>query len=69
MYLNHKKDFLSGFILSTYECLGNIFPSLKYTYDNANNNLKEWQKLLNEGRKKGWTPKKMRRKIIKILQK
>ena len=53
-----QKGFLSGFILSTYECLGNIFPSLKYTYDNANNNLKEWQKLLNEGRKKGWTPKK-----------
>ena len=53
-----QKGFLSGFILSTYECLGNIFPSLKYTYDNANNNLKAWQKLLNEGRKKGWTPKK-----------
>ena len=53
-----QKGFLSGFILSTYECLGNIFPSLKYTYENANNNLKEWQKLLNEGRKKGWTPKK-----------
>ena len=53
-----QKGFLSGFILSTYECLGNIFPPLKYTYDNANNNLKEWQKLLNEGRKKGWTPKK-----------
>ena len=53
-----QKGFLSGFILSTYECLGNIFPSLKFTYDNAQNNLKEWQKLLNEGRVKGWTPKK-----------
>ena len=53
-----QKGFLSGFILSTYECLGNIFPSLKFTYDNAQNNLKEWQKLLNEGRIKGWTPKK-----------
>ena len=31
---------------------------MRYTYENANNNLKEWQKLLNEGRSKGWTPKK-----------
>ena len=53
-----QKGFISGFILSTYDCLANIFPSLRYTYDNANNNLKEWQKLMNEGRMKGWTPKK-----------
>ena len=46
----------------TYECLGNIFPSLKFTYDNAQNNLKEWQKLLNGGRTKGWTPKKDEKK-------
>ena len=64
-----QKGFLSGFILSTYECLGNIFPSLKYTYDNANNNLKEWQKLLNEGRKKGWTPKKDEKKNNKNFAK
>ena len=50
--------FISGFILSTYECLGNIFPSLRFTYENANNNLKEWQNLLDKGRKRGWTPKK-----------
>ena len=60
-----QKGFLSGFILSTYECLGNIFPSLRYTYENANNNLKEWQKLMNEGRMKGWTPKKDNAKINK----
>ena len=53
-----QKGFISGFILSTYEVLGNIFPSLRFTYENANNNLKEWQKLFNEGRKRGWTPKK-----------
>ena len=53
-----QKGFISGFILSTYECLGNIFPALRFTYENANNNLKEWQKLLNEGRTRGWTPKK-----------
>lgn len=53
-----QKGFISGFILSTYETLGNIFPALKFTYENANNNLEEWKKLLNEGRKKGWTPQK-----------
>ena len=53
-----QKGFISGFILSTYEILSNIFPSLRYTYENANNNLKEWQKLMNEGRMRGWTPKK-----------
>jgi hypothetical protein len=36
-----------------------IFPTLKYTLDNANNNLKEWQKLMDEGRQKGWTPPKI----------
>ena len=60
-----QKGFISGFILSTYECLGNIFPALRFTYENANNNLKEWQKLLNEGRKRGWTPKKDENKINK----
>lgn len=39
-----------------------VFPSLKFTLDNANNNLKEWQKLIDEGRLTGWTPKK---RIIK----
>ena len=53
-----QKGFISGFILSTYETLGNIFPALKFTYENANNNLEEWKRLLNEGRKKGWTPQK-----------
>jgi hypothetical protein len=64
-----QKGFISGFILSTYDCLSNIFPSLRYTYDNANNNLKEWQKLLNEGRKKGWTPKKDEKKNNKNFAK
>ena len=40
-----QKGFISGFILSTFEVLGNIFPPLRFTYENANNNLKEWQKL------------------------
>ena len=59
-----QKGFISGFILSTFEVLGNIFPSLRFTYENANNNLKEWQKILNEGRKKGWTPKKESNKNV-----
>ena len=53
-----QKGFISGFIIPTFECLSNIFPSLKFALENANNNLKEWQKLMNEGRKKGWTPPK-----------
>ena len=59
-----QKGFISGFILSTFEVLGNIFPMLRFTYENANNNLKEWQKLFNEGRKRGWTPKKDENKNI-----
>ena len=53
-----QKGFISGFILPTFESLVSIFPSLKFTLDNANNNLNEWQKLLDEGRLTGWTPKK-----------
>ena len=57
-----QKGFISGFIIPTFECLSSIFPTLKYTLDNANNNLKEWQKLLNEGRIRGWTPPKKEEK-------
>ena len=55
---NSQKGFISGYIIPTFECLVKIFPTLRYTLDNANKNLKEWQKLLDEGRKTGWTPKK-----------
>ena len=53
-----QKGFISGFIIPTFDCLVKIFPTLRFTLDNANNNLKEWQKLLNEGRLRGWTPTK-----------
>ena len=53
-----QKGFLTGYIFPTFGCLVTIFPTLKFTLDNANNNLKEWQKLMDEGRKKGWTPPK-----------
>ena len=50
--------FIKGFIIPTYDCLVNIFPSLKYALDNANTNLKKWEKLVTKGRLKGWTPEK-----------
>ena len=50
--------FIRGFIIPTFDCLVNIFPSLKYTMDNAKTNLKKWEKLASKGRKKGWTPEK-----------
>ena len=50
--------FISGYVIPTFESLVTIFPTLRYTLDNANSNLKEWKKLMEEGRKKGWTPPK-----------
>ena len=50
--------FIKGFIIPTFDCLINLFPSLKYTMDNAKTNLKKWEKLVAKGRKKGWTPEK-----------
>ena len=50
--------FIKGFIIPTFECLIDIFPTLKYTLDNAKTNLNRWQKLVNKGRLRGWTPEK-----------
>ena len=50
--------FLKAFIFSTFDILVKMFPSLQFTLDNANNNLKEWQNLLDQKRKRGWTPNK-----------
>ena len=52
--------FLKGFILSSFDCLVAIFPKLKYTIENAENNIKIWQKLQNEKRMLGWSPKKIK---------
>ena len=60
--------FLTGFILPTFECLSNIFPTLKYTLENANNNLKEWQKLIYKGRITGWTPPKIKEDSSELKQ-
>ena len=50
--------FIGGFIIPTYNFLVIMFPSLSYTVENAQNNLNRWQKLADEGRKRGWTPEK-----------
>ena len=50
--------FIGGFILPTFNYLIIMFPSLIFTVDNAKNNIKEWQKLVDAKRKKGWTPQK-----------
>ena len=50
--------FIRGFIIPTFDCLVDIFPTLKFTMDNAKTNLKKWEKLVSKGRLKGWTPEK-----------
>ena len=50
--------FIKGFIMPTFGCLVDIFPTLKYSLDNTKTNLKKWEKLASKGRKKGWTPEK-----------
>ena len=50
--------FLRGFIVTTFDCLVAMFPTLKYTMENAENNIKQWQNLRDKNRMRGWTPKK-----------
>ena len=40
--------FLRGFILSSFDCLVSMFPPLKYTIENAENNIKQWKKIQDE---------------------
>ena len=61
--VNIPKDqvgFLNGVIVPTFDILTQLFPGLNYTTENVMNNIKEWQKLADENRKKGWTPKKIK---------
>ena len=53
--------FIKGFIIPTFDCLVDIFPSLKFTVVNARTNLKKWEKLASKGRLKGWTPEKTKK--------
>ena len=48
---------MKGFVISSFDSLVAIFPDLKFTMENAKNNISEWQKLLDEKRVTGWTPK------------
>ncbi len=54
---NSQVGFIKGFILPTFEILISVFPTLNYTLDNAKNNLKKWEELVEENRLTGWTPK------------
>ena len=51
-------NFLRGFIISSFDSLVEMFPKLKYNMDNAHDNINTWQKLLEQKRVTGWTPKK-----------
>ena len=53
--------FIGGFIIPSYNFLVVMFPTLSYTIENAKDNLNKWQKLADEGRKRGWTPDKKRK--------
>ena len=57
--------FIGGFIIPTYNFLVIMFPTLSYTIENAKDNLNRWQKLADEGRKKGWTPEKKKEETQK----
>ena len=50
-------NFLRGFIISSFDSLVEMFPKLNYTMENAKNNIDKWQKLLEQKRVTGWTPK------------
>ena len=54
---NSQVGFIKGFIIPTFEILISVFPNLNYTLDNAKNNLKKWEELVEEKRLTGWTPK------------
>ena len=57
--------FIGGFIIPTYNFLVVMFPTLSYTIENAKDNLNRWQKLADEGRKKGWSPPKKNKEVKK----
>ena len=50
--------FLRGFILTTFDCLTMMFPIMKYTIENTENNIKTWQEYSAQKRVTGWTPEK-----------
>jgi hypothetical protein len=49
--------FIKGFVIPTFDILITMFPTLSYTVENAKINLNKWQKLVEEHRLTGWTPR------------
>jgi len=62
-------NFLTAFILPTFGLMTSMFPGLSFTQKNVENNIKEWQKLADENRQRGWTPKKENREDEKNINK
>ena len=60
-------NFLTAFILPTFGLMTSMFPGLSFTQKNAENNIKEWQKLADENRQRGWTPKKVNKEEEKDI--
>ena len=49
--------FFKFVIIPSFNILNSLLPGLEFTTDNINKNFEEWKKLLDENRKRGWTPK------------
>ena len=62
-------NFLKAFIMPTFSLMTSMFPGLNFTQINVENNIKEWQKLADENRQRGWTPKKENREDEKNIYK
>ena len=60
-------NFLTAFILPTFGLMTSMFPGLSFTQKNVENNIKEWQKLADENRQRGWTPKKINKEEEKDI--
>ena len=60
-------NFLTAFILPTFSLMTSMFPGLSFTQKNVENNIKEWQKLADENRQRGWTPKKVNKEEEKDI--
>ena len=60
-------NFLTAFILPTFGLMTAMFPGLSFTQKNVENNIKEWQKLADENRQRGWTPKKVNKEEEKDI--
>ena len=54
--------FIRGFVITIFDNLVAMFPTLNYTIDNAMNNINEWKKLQDQHRLRGWTPEKKQNK-------